>query len=49
MTEGTCEDQKARTLAPKPEEIISMGFFVWTKRIVTNMTKKLSLWRDNNE
>ena len=50
MTEGTWEDQKARTLATKPEEIIFYGIVLYVpKEIVTEMTKKLSLWRDNNE
>lgn len=50
MTEGTWEDQKARTLATKPEEIIFYGIVLYgPKKIVTEMTKKLSLWRDNHE
>ena len=50
MTEGTWEDQKARTLATKPEEIIFYGIVLFgPKEIVTEMTKKLSLWRDNHE
>ena len=50
MTEGTWEDQKARTLAAKPEEIIFYGIVLYgPKEIVTEMTKKLSLWRDNHE
>lgn len=50
MTEGTWEDQKARTLAIKPEEIIFYGIVLYgPKEIVTEMTKKLSLWRDNHE
>jgi hypothetical protein len=50
MTEGTWEDQKARTLATKPEEIIFYGIVLYgPKEIVTEMTKKLSLWRDNHE
>jgi hypothetical protein len=49
MTEGTWEDQKARTLATKPEEIIYFGIVLYgPKEIVTEMTKKLSLWRDNH-
>ena len=44
------EDQKARTLATKPEEIIFYGIVLFgPKEIVTEMTKKLSLWRDNHE
>ena len=50
MTEGTWEDQKARTLATKPEEIIFYGIVLYgPKEIVTEMTKKRSLWRDNHE
>jgi hypothetical protein len=49
MTEGTWEDQKARTLATKGEDIIYYGIVLYgPKDIVTEMTKKLSLWRDNN-
>lgn len=49
MTEGTWEDQKARTLATKSEEIIFYGIVLFgPKEIVTAMTRKLSLWRDNN-
>ncbi len=50
MTEGTWEDQKARTCATKPAEIIYYGIVLYgPKEIVTEMTKKLSLWRDNHE
>lgn len=50
MTEGTWEDQKARTLNTKSEEIIFYGIVLFgPKEIVTEMTKKLSLWRDNHE
>jgi hypothetical protein len=50
MTEGTWEDQKARTLATKSEEVIFYGIVLFgPKEIVTEMTKKLSLWRDNHE
>lgn len=46
MTEGTWEDQEARTLATKPEEIIYYGIVLFgPKEIVTNLTKKLSLFR----
>jgi hypothetical protein len=46
MTEGTWEDQKARTQATKPEELIFYGLVLFgPKEIVTEMTKKLSLWR----
>ena len=48
MTEGTWEDQEERTLTTKPEEIIFYGIVLFgPKEIVTEMTKKLSLWRDN--
>lgn len=48
MTEGSWEDQKARTLAAKREEIIFYGIVLYgPKEIVTEMTKKLSLWRDS--
>ncbi len=50
MTEGTWEDQQARTLATKTEQIIFYGIVLYgPKEIVTEMTKKLSLWRDNHE
>lgn len=50
MTEGTWEDQKTKTLATKSEEIIFYGIVLFgPKDIVTEMTKKLSLWRDSNE
>ena len=50
MTKGTWEDQKARTLTTKQEEIIFYGIVLFgPKEIVTEMTKKLSLWRDNHE
>ena len=46
MTEGTWEDQEARTLATKPEEIVYYGIVLFgPKEIVTNLTKKLSLFR----
>ncbi|MBA2727985.1 MAG: DUF2000 domain-containing protein [Parachlamydiaceae bacterium] len=46
MTEGTWEDQEARTLASKPEEIVYYGIVLFgLSEIVTNMTKKLSLLR----
>lgn len=46
MTEGTWEDQEAKTLATKPEEIIYYGIVLFgPKEIVTNLTKKLSLFR----
>ncbi len=50
MTEGTWEDQQAKTLATKPEDIIFYGIVLYgPKEIVTEMTKKLSLWKDNHE
>lgn len=46
MTEGTWEDQEARTLASKPEEIVYYGIVLFgPNEIVTNMTKKISLYR----
>lgn len=46
MTEGTWEDQEARTLNTKPEEIVYYGIVLFgPKEIVTKMTKKLSLFR----
>lgn len=46
MTEGTWEDQEARTLAAKPEEIIYYGLLLFgPKEVVTEITKKLSLFR----
>lgn len=46
MTEGAWEDQEARTLATKPEEIVYYGLVLFgPKDIVTNLTKKLSLFR----
>ena len=46
MTEGTWEDQEARTFATKPEEIVYYGIVLFgPKEIVTNLTKKLSLFR----
>ena len=50
MTEGTWEDQKARTLTAQPEEIIFYGIVLYgPKELVTEMTKKLSLWRNHHE
>lgn len=46
MTEGTWEDQKIRTQTTKPEEIIYYGIVLCgPKEIITNLTKKLSLFR----
>lgn len=50
MTEGTWQDQEARTLATKQEEIIFYGLVLFgPKEIVTELTKKLSLYRGSNE
>jgi len=50
MTEGTWADQEARTLAAKGEEINFYGIVLFgPKEIVTEMTKKLSLYRGANE
>lgn len=50
MTEGTWEDQIARTLVTKSEEIIFYGIVLFgPHEIVTEMTKKLSLYRGNQE
>jgi hypothetical protein len=50
MTEGTWEDQKAKTLATSSEEMIFYGIILFGPHdIVSEMTKKLSLWRNNNE
>lgn len=46
MTEGTWEDQEAKTLSSKPEEIVYYGIVLFgPKELVTNLTKKLSLLR----
>ncbi len=46
MTEGTWEDQEARTMVAKPEEIVYYGIVLFGQHeIVTNLTKKLSLFR----
>lgn len=46
MTEGTWEDQKARTRATKSDEIVYYGIVLYgPTEIVEEMTKKLSLWR----
>ncbi len=50
MTEGTWEDQAARTLATKPEELVFYGIVLFgPKDVVSEMTKKLSLWKASNE
>lgn len=46
MTEGTWQDQEARTLAINPEEIVYYGIILFgPQEIVTQLTKKLSLLR----
>jgi hypothetical protein len=46
MTEGTWQDQEARTLASNPEEIIFYGLVLFgPQETVTELTKKLSLYR----
>jgi hypothetical protein len=46
MTEGTWEDQEAKTLTTKPEEIIYYGIVLFgPKDIVSSLTKKLSLFK----
>ncbi len=46
MTEGTWEDQEARTLATNQEEIIFYGLVLYgPHEIVTELTKKLSLYK----
>lgn len=46
MTEGTWEDQEAKTLTTKPEEIVYYGIVLFgPKEIVANLTKKLSLFK----
>lgn len=50
MTEGTWEDQEKRTLASKEEEIIFYGLVLFgPQEIVTELTKKLSLYRGAND
>lgn len=47
MTEGTWQDQEARTLSTNPEDIIFYGMVLFgPHEIVTELTKKLSLWKD---
>ncbi len=49
MTGGTWEDQKARTLASKQEEITFYGIVLFgPKEIVAEMTRKCSLYRGNS-
>lgn len=50
MTEGTWEDQEARTLATKPEEIIFYGLVLFgPEPAVSELTRKLSLYRGTSE
>lgn len=50
MTEGTWEDQETKTLATKSEEIIFYGIVLFGPEVVvTEITKKLSLWRESNK
>lgn len=50
MTEGTWEDQEARTLATKSEEIIYYGLVLFgPHEIVTELTRKLSLYKGGND
>lgn len=50
MTEGTWEDQEKRTLATKHEEIILYGLVLFgPQEVVTELTKKLSLYKGANE
>lgn len=47
MTEGTWKDQEKRTLETSSEEIIFYGLLLYgTWDVVSELTKKLSLWRD---
>lgn len=50
MTEGTWEDQEARTLATREAEIIFYGLVLFgPQEIVTELTKKLSLYKGSHE
>ncbi|CUI17074.1 conserved hypothetical protein [Candidatus Protochlamydia naegleriophila] len=50
MTEGTWEEQEARTLAAKSEEVIFYGLVLFGPvEIVSELTKKLSLYRGAND
>lgn len=47
MTAGTWEEQEARTLASKEEEMIYYGLVLFGPQdIVSELTRKLSLYRD---
>ncbi|HEV8051187.1 MAG TPA: DUF2000 domain-containing protein [Parachlamydiaceae bacterium] len=50
MTEGTWEDQEARTLAAKEEDIIFYGLVLFgPQEIVTELTRKLSLYKGTTD
>lgn len=50
MTEGTWEDQKARTLATKSGDIIFYGIILFgPEEIVSEMTRKCSLYRGSQK
>lgn len=50
MTEGTWEEQEARTLAAKSEDIIFYGVVLFGPvEIVSELTRKLSLYRGSND
>lgn len=50
MTEGTWKDQEERTLATKQEDIIIYGLVLFgPQEIVSELTKKLSLYKGSNE
>ena len=49
MTEGTWEDQEARTLVTKSEDVIYYGLVLFGPRIVSELTRKLSLYKGANE
>jgi len=48
MTVGTWQDQEERTLLTSNDEMIFYGIVLYgPKDVVTEMTRKLSLWRDS--
>lgn len=50
MTEGSWQDQEARTLATQEEAITYYGLVLFgPQEIVTELTRKLSLYRGSNE
>lgn len=50
MTEGSWQDQEARTKSTKREEIIFYGLVLFgPEQMVSELTKKLSLYRGSNE